>query len=346
MRRLLEIFPEGVIIHSKSIDSNKSEYISNEQFETQIRDIHYKIDALKDVEVEFNKTNELLNKDEVFKTSLSELLSSHENVLNDMPVVEQNGVKIDCTKQDVWSEFERVRDKDNWVKKIFKLKSLKISWEGNENSYMHVFIDTTDVIRLQEAQNNIRWQKIMFASASHEFRTPLNAIINSYKFINVITDKLKDLLIPNSYENSSKSNLNLVKDFEKLNRFISMGSNSSVLLLSLIEDILDLSKMEAGSFSINISEFDLDEMLNEVYDIFNKQWIEKRIKLKIKIQNQLRNRAVISDQSRIKQILLNLVSNSYKFTFNGRIVINASLKRYDFEEFVEFCVEDTGIGIK
>ena len=63
------------------------------------------------------------------------------------------------------------------------MKTLKINWEGNPNSFMHVLIDTTNVAQLEEAKNNIKCQKIMFASASHEFRTPLNAIVNSFGFI-------------------------------------------------------------------------------------------------------------------------------------------------------------------
>ena len=65
----------------------------------------------------------------------------------------------------------------------FMMKTLKINWEGNPNSFMHVLIDTTNVAQLEEAKNNIKCQKIMFTSASHEFRTPLNAIMNSFGFI-------------------------------------------------------------------------------------------------------------------------------------------------------------------
>ena len=65
----------------------------------------------------------------------------------------------------------------------FLLKTLKINWEGNNNSFMHVLINTTSIVKLEEAKNDIRCQKIMFTSASHELRTPLNAILNSLNFI-------------------------------------------------------------------------------------------------------------------------------------------------------------------
>ena len=87
----------------------------------------------------------------------------------------------------------------------FMLKTLQINWEGNSNSFMHVLIDTTNVIELEKAKNNIKWQKIMFASASHEFRTPLNAILNSFKFVwdfhQVMLDQIR-------YATNNDDNLN------------------------------------------------------------------------------------------------------------------------------------------
>ena len=91
--------------------------------------------------------------------------------------------------------MERPSNIENQLYHKFLLKTLKINWEGNNNSFMHVLIDTTSVIELEKAKNNIKWQKIMFASASHEFRTPLNAILNSLKFIrdfhHVMLDKIE-----------------------------------------------------------------------------------------------------------------------------------------------------------
>ena len=57
-------------------------------------------------------------------------------------------------------------NEDNEVRQSFNIKTLKVNWEGNKNSFMHVFIDTTDIVKLEEANNNIRCQKIMFASES------------------------------------------------------------------------------------------------------------------------------------------------------------------------------------
>lgn len=78
---------------------------------------------------------------------------------------------------------EESQNDDQVVKEsIFNTKTMEVHWEG-EPCYMHVFIDNTDILKLEEANNNIKLQKVMFASISHEFRTPLNAIMNSYNFI-------------------------------------------------------------------------------------------------------------------------------------------------------------------
>jgi len=75
--------------------------------------------------------------------------------------------------------------------RIYSMKTIKVNWEGNPSSYMHVFVDLTDMFRLEEAKNSMRCQKLMFTSASHEFRTPLNAILNSYSLINMVQDSSK-----------------------------------------------------------------------------------------------------------------------------------------------------------
>lgn len=101
-----------------------------------------------------------------------------------------------------------------------------------------------------------------------------------------------------------------------------MGKTSSLLLASLIEDILDLSRMEAGTFKINYSQFAIAEVFEEVSDIFSFQCSQKKITFSIELCEELKKAKVLSDKGRVKQILLNLVSNSLKFTFKGGIKIS------------------------
>ena len=216
---------------------------------------------------------------------------------------------------------------------------MRVNWEGKP-SFMHVFIDTTDIVKLEEANNNIRCQKIMFASASHEFRTPLNAIMNSYRFIedtfNTIVQGI-ECLEPSCIPAQEIVNLHSTN----INKFIHMGYNSSVILLALVEDILDLSKLEAGTFSTVMSDFLVSELVQEVFDIFHIQCKQKDLLLTVEVEPMLRYQTVHSDRGRLKQILLNLMSNAFKFTFNGSITIYARTTTHDDKEVVLFKVIDT-----
>jgi len=146
---------------------------------------------------------------------------------------------------------------------------LKVIWEGASDSYMHVFIDLTDMFKLEKANNNIRCQKIMFASASHEFRTPLNAILNSFKLISMT---LND-------EGSMKNILSLEEKNTNIQKYLKMGSSSAVLLLSLVEDVLDMSKIEAGTFKVNYGWFSVKELFDEIFELFSFQCQQKGISL-------------------------------------------------------------------
>ena len=125
-----------------------------------------------------------------------------------------------------------------------------------------------------------------------------------------------------------------------------MGKNSSILLLALIEDILDLSKMEAGTFSIHNTEFSIPQLMDQISDIFGIQCQQKKIKLIFDIEPCFQNERVFSDENRIKQVLLNIMSNAVKFTFMGSITVSISLElRRQLKKLV-FTIKDTGLGIK
>ena len=131
-----------------------------------------------------------------------------------------------------------------------------------------------------------------------------------------------------------------------MKKFLKMGTNSSILLLALIEDILDLSKMEAGTFTLNYSEFEVGPLFDWVYEIFEFQCRSKRIGLSVSVDPRLESITCRSDYGRIRQILLNLLSNSLKFTFEGHIKISAKLIDQNGKGMIQFGVTDTGIGIE
>ena len=190
----------------------------------------------------------------------------------------------------------------------------------------------------------------MFSSVSHEFRTPLNAFINSLLLIeNNYNSLIKKLDIAEI--NDLKELLPSKKVNETNEKHFKIWKISSAHLLSLVEDILDLAKIEAGTFTLNEKPFTIRKLVEEISYIFEFQWIQKNIFFKIEIDENLLNSSFNSDMGRIKQILINLISNSFKFTCQGGITLRIN-KISKFDEFsfnrsnfLKIKVIDTGIGI-
>ena len=157
------------------------------------------------------------------------------------------------------------------------------------------------------------------ANMSHELKTPLNSIT----VISSIMAKNKDNLLN---ENQLK-NMNIIK-------------KCSDDLLGLINDILDISKIEAGVITVNNEEFCLKNLLNDLLDSFEEVVKQKEIDLKRDVINS--NFYINSDEKKISQILKNLLSNAIKFTSKGFVEV----KMKEFEEFFQIEVIDTGIGIE
>lgn len=171
-------------------------------------------------------------------------------------------------------------------------------------------------IRLQEAD---RLKSIFLASMSHELRTPLNSIIG---FTGI-------LLMGMVGEISDEQKQHLSKVERNANH-----------LLSLINDILDISKIEAGKAEVSLEEFELGGVVREVIDSVSPMMKEKGLELITDVPDSI---LLLSDRRRVKQILMNLVSNAVKFTDQGNIKIAAKVIE---NEKVEIRVTDTGIGIK
>jgi len=164
-----------------------------------------------------------------------------------------------------------------------------------------------------------RLKSIFLASMSHELRTPLNSIIG---FTGIIL-----MGMTGDISREQRKQLTLVK-------------SNAHHLLSLINDVLDISKIEAGKVEILCEEFSLDEVLESIADSFTPLIREKGIELIAKTASGIR---LVSDKRRVRQILVNLVSNAVKFTEQGSVRIDARLAK---EDQVEIRVRDTGIGIK
>jgi signal transduction histidine kinase len=166
-----------------------------------------------------------------------------------------------------------------------------------------------------ERANQIK--SIFMASMSHELRTPLNSIIG---FTGIILQGL-----------AGEVN-------EEQKKQLEMVYTSSKHLLELINDLLDLSKIESGELEPDLEEFNLAEVGIEVRDTLKPKAEDKELKLIWDMSDQ----NVVSDERRFKQILMNLVNNAIKFTEEGAVEVKAKEK----DKCIEVMVKDTGVGMK
>src|SRR5262249_28591389 len=159
------------------------------------------------------------------------------------------------------------------------------------------------------------------SSVSHELRTPLNAIIG-----------LTDMLVTNAARFGTE------KALEPLQRVNRAGTH----LLGLINQVLDLSKIEAGKLELNPQTVQLGTLINDV--ISTPRQLTRQNKNPLLLDAQENLGALTVDPMRLRQILLNLLSNACKFTKAGEVKL-AARKVSNGSSFVEFAVSDTGIGM-
>ena len=160
-----------------------------------------------------------------------------------------------------------------------------------------------------------------FANMSHELRTPLNAILG----------------LINIFETSKLDNEQM--------KILSMLSYSSKLLLGLVNDILDISKIDAGKVKITKTETDLTKLLNDICDLTRPLAESKGLVLTCSVNSDIPE-VIMADTLRLNQILINLITNAIKFTSRGSIKLVVSISEIqDSQVLLSFSVSDTGIGI-
>jgi signal transduction histidine kinase/CheY-like chemotaxis protein len=180
-----------------------------------------------------------------------------------------------------------------------------------------------EVAKAKEASETANKTKSIFlANMSHELRTPLNAILG---YSEMLQEEAIERELPEFGD-----------DLEKIN-----GAGKH--LLTLINDILDLSKIEAGKMELFLESFDVAGMVNEVASTFQPMVETNANKLHIELASDLG--AMHADQIKVRQALFNLLSNAVKFTQNGSITLEAGRESMDGVEWIEFRITDTGIGL-
>lgn len=184
----------------------------------------------------------------------------------------------------------------------------------------HLIEESLKDSKKQAEKANIAKSQFL-ANMSHEIRTPINGIVG-----------MLNLLDYTSLSNEQKS-------------YIKEAQNASKILLHLINDVLDISKIEAGKMILEKTKFDIKKLVEETVSLFMPKAKEKKVDLNLFIEYNI-PKFVVGDLAKVKQILNNLLSNAIKFTDEGQIIVKVECSKDEYEKtIINFEVKDTGIGM-
>ncbi len=236
-------------------------------------------------------------------------------------------VAIVLIARDLARPLEKLRD---YALNIQKIPSQKIRPENFNireiNQLASALEEMLERLRLwgeeivkswQEAENANQLKNQFLANTSHELRTPLNGIIGSIR------------CVMDGFCNSE----------EEEKEYLQQADNAAVHLLGIIDDILSIAKIEAGKLSVNPEPVDLNQIINEVINLQTASLQRKRLKFNLLLCPE--NPIVYADSTKLKQVILNVISNSIKFTDRGTISL---ITRSENPQAI-MTIIDTGIGI-
>lgn len=213
--------------------------------------------------------------------------------------------------------------------RYYEFKLDKASYK-NEDTYIMIVNDITEIKRNEEQRALTKFKALMFASMTHEIRTPLNAIINSWDVISTdpyVTDSIKN--------------------------WVEICKSSASLLMYMTFNILDYSRMESGEFREEHIPFQIWTLLEKIALVCEPHARLKKLLFQLDIEEEIEDMQIFNDERRIIQVLLNLIMNSVKYTFKGKIrlkirLINlSSVSNHGTIDipYLVFSVIDTGQGI-
>jgi PAS domain S-box-containing protein len=234
-------------------------------------------------------------------------------------------------------EYESIRDfevemvcKDGSTKTVLLDARLTYDREGNAVGMEGVLRDVSELKRTQvallkakeEAENSLKVKTQFLANMSHELRTPMNGIIGMIDLLSQISTD------------------------EEQREYIDTLRKSSDALLAILNDILDLSKMQAGKLVLHETGMDLHDTLNKIHSLFANRAQQKDLHFTYTITPKT-PRYILTDETRFLQVLSNLTSNAIKFTNEGEvnILVDASPVKKTGEYELHVRVKDSGIGI-
>lgn len=214
-------------------------------------------------------------------------------------------------------------------KNVYRIYEEAIVEENRLYGQMFVVQDVTEsynhAVELEEqtqiARDANQAKSDFLARMSHEIRTPINAILG-----------MNELILRESTE-------------EAIRNYAVDGRNSANALLGVVNDILDTTRIESGKMELTPGPYELDSLLNDLISIIYAKAESKGLGLEVEVDSALPN-GLVGDEIRIRQILINLLNNSVKYTHEGKVSLYVTGNRDGDMLLMHFEVRDTGIGIK
>ncbi|WP_271254850.1 response regulator [Pseudanabaena sp. Chao 1811] len=315
----------------KILPATVSKVIVRKQSEEQLRILNHAMQSAKDSIYIADLEGKLLFINESLKQICN--LEDKDLIGQTMQILGQPDLKVDigdpCRGQNCAIESEIVMQKAQGGS-FPALLSESFIQDGEKRIRVGLIRDITDrkaaeIVLAQakeDAEAATKAKSEFLANMSHEIRTPMNGVMGMTQLLSMttLTEEQQDLVQTIQY--------------------------SSDALLTLINDILDLSKIEAGMLELEERVFGLEDNLKSVCSLLTGQTQQKEINLSYHIDENVPN-TLLGDNSRLRQILLNLVGNAIKFTQQGNIAIAVSSQKHSQgKQELTFAITDTGIGIE
>ena len=288
-----------------------------------------------------------INKGRIFKYvtkpwDKDELKLIIDNALWSYNISAENRNLIENLKEANQNLEQKVRDRTNEILKqkkeieeqrdLAKLQRDQIGMQNEElekhRTHLEFLVQerTVDLIAAKEkAEQSDKLKSAFLANFSHEIRTPMNAIMGF------------------SYLLKQEGRTEVEKD-----EFVEIIISSSQYLLNLINEIIDISRIEAGELTLNIKPTNLRQLVSDIITQYEEQkTLMNKTHIKLMLSPELKNNclSVETDPIKLHQILVNLLENALKFTDEGFIEFGFSIKQYEGKNYIVIYVQDTGIGI-
>ncbi|MEI7830084.1 MAG: ATP-binding protein [Prolixibacteraceae bacterium] len=302
-----------------------------EKEETEVRQANYHwsktFDAIQDGIMILDADQQILQMNKAFTELLGQSKEEMHGRFCYSCVHNSTSAIIDCPC--VRSQSSRQREKTEVTVNgsVFEVMNDPIMDENDEIiGSVHIMIDITNrkkaemelIVAKEHAEQSDRLKSSFLANMSHEIRTPMNGILG---FAGLLKEP------------------NLVMEEQKT--YISLIEKSGTRLLNLINDLVNISKVESGLMELSLTYTNLNEKLDFLYKFFSSEANQKGLRLSLKSTLSNEDSRITTDQDKLFSILINLIKNAIKFTKRGSVEFGCSLKGSTYE----FFVKDTGIGI-